>query len=148
MATSSSQELGLLKMNNHIDLFSLFCHKVFGSTDPEVVCGKPAPDIFHVAGRRFSDRPDPSKVYIGIYYIYLDGCILINIFQCLVFEDAPNGVRAACLAGMQSVMVPDDHVTGELRKEATQVLKSLLDFKPEDFGLPPFPNIENRMIYD
>lgn len=58
----------------------------------------------------------------------------------MVFEDAPNGVRAACLAGMQSVMVPDSHVPDELRQEATIVLKSLEDFQPELFGLPPFEN--------
>lgn len=55
-----------------------------------------------------------------------------------MFEDAPNGVRAACSAGMQSVMVPEDMVAPELRKEATVVIRSLLHFKPEEFGLPPF----------
>lgn len=56
----------------------------------------------------------------------------------MVFEDAPNGVRAATLAGMPSIMVPDDMVAPELRTEATVELKSLLDFRPEEFGLPPF----------
>lgn len=55
-----------------------------------------------------------------------------------MFEDAPNGVRAATLAGMQSVMVPDPHVAEDLRTEATIVLGSLLEFRPEAFGLPPF----------
>lgn len=64
--------------------------------------------------------------------------MLLVHYQCLVFEDAPNGVRAATLAGMQSVMVPDPHVDDELRKEATVVLKSLNEFRPEQFGLPPF----------
>lgn len=60
------------------------------------------------------------------------------IFQCLVFEDAPNGVRAARAAGMQVVMVPDHRVSEELRKHATFVIPSLEHFKPEMFGLPPF----------
>jgi pseudouridine 5'-phosphatase len=39
---------------------------------------------------------------------------------------------------MQVVMVPDSHVSEEQKSDATVVIKSLLDFKPEDFGLPPF----------
>lgn len=39
---------------------------------------------------------------------------------------------------MQVVMVPDSHVNKEQKKDATVVYGSLLDFKPEDFGLPPY----------
>ncbi len=59
-----------------------------------------------------------------------------TFFQCLVFEDAPNGVQAAVSAGMQVVMVPDAIIPEEKRKLATKVIPSLLDFKPEEFGLP------------
>ena len=58
--------------------------------------------------------------------------------QCLVFEDAPNGVTAGRAAGMQVVMVPHHKVTREFRLAATQVLDTLEHFQPEDFGLPPF----------
>lgn len=118
LATSSSKEMYDLKTVKHTALFDLFSHKVYGSSDDEVVHGKPAPDIFLVAARRFADSPAPEK--------------------CLVFEDAPNGVRAAVAAGMQSIMVPEDYVNDELRKGATVVLKSLVDFRPELFGLPAF----------
>lgn len=55
-----------------------------------------------------------------------------------MFEDAPNGIKGAISAGMQAVMVPAKEVSQELRKDATLVLNSLTEFKPELFGLPPF----------
>lgn len=122
LATSSSQEMGELKMRNHTELFSLFHHNVYGSSDPDVIIGKPAPDIFLVAATRFPDQPKGQN--------------------CLVFEDAPNGVRAATLAGgMQTVMVPEPYVAEASCREATIVLKSLEHFQPELFGLPPFKGI-------
>lgn len=118
LATSSSKPMYDLKTMQHTKLFELFGHKVYGSSDPEVEHGKPAPDIFIVAARRFPDSPSPSK--------------------CLVFEDAPNGVRAAIAAGCPVVMVPEDYVTAEMRNEATHVVDTLEDFKPELFGLPAY----------
>lgn len=118
LATSSPKDLYDIKSVNHSELFELFDHKVYGSSDPEVVNGKPSPDIFIVAARRFSDQPDPK--------------------QCLVFEDAPNGVKAAVAAQCQVVMVPEDYVPSDMRTEATLVIDSLEHFRPELFGLPPF----------
>lgn len=118
LATSSGEAMYKIKTSRHTELFDLFDHKVYGSSDDEVVHGKPAPDIFIVAAQRFPDKPHPS--------------------QCLVFEDAPNGVQAAIAAGCQVVMVPPPFVTEEMRKEATLTIDSMEQFKPELFGLPPY----------
>lgn len=62
LATSSSQESSDLKTQRWQHIFDYFDHKVYGGSDPEVPRGKPSPDIFLVAARRFLDNPDPSKV--------------------------------------------------------------------------------------
>ncbi|XP_063922591.1 probable pseudouridine-5'-phosphatase isoform X2 [Zophobas morio] len=117
VATSSGQDTYDIKVEHHKSLFSLFSHVVTGGTDPEVKSGKPSPDIFLVCARRFKDSPKPE--------------------QCLVLEDAPNGVQAAVKAGMQVVMVPDKQIEEKATKLATLKLNSLEEFRPEMFGLPP-----------
>jgi len=118
LATSSSRENFELKTQQHTEVFSLFNHIVTGSSDPDVKRGKPAPDIFLTCASRFPVPVEPH--------------------QCLVFEDAPNGVTAGRAAGMQVVMVPDARMDPLMTSHATQVLKSLEDFQPELFGLPSF----------
>ncbi|XP_071858387.1 pseudouridine-5'-phosphatase isoform X1 [Bombus fervidus] len=118
LATSSNKENFELKTQRWKHIFDLFSHKVLGGSDSEVTNGKPAPDIFLIAAKRFSDNPDPSK--------------------CLVFEDAPNGVKAALTAGMQVVMVPDPMLPKNYIKNPTLILNSLENFQPELFGLPPY----------
>ncbi|XP_053979740.1 pseudouridine-5'-phosphatase isoform X1 [Hylaeus anthracinus] len=118
LATSSSKENFELKTQRWTEVFNLFNHKVLGGSDPDVVHGKPAPDIFLIAAKRFPDNPNPSK--------------------CLVFEDAPNGVKAALSAGMQVVMVPDPQLPKRYIENPTLVINSLEEFKPEMFGLPSY----------
>lgn len=117
VATSSSTSTLAEKTKNHRELFDLFHHVVTGS-HPDLKNGKPAPDIFLLCASMFDPVPDPA--------------------QCLVFEDAPNGIQAACDSGMQSVMVPHQSLGSQYTLRATQVIHSLIDFKPSDFGLPAF----------
>ncbi|KAL1481618.1 hypothetical protein MTO96_015334 [Rhipicephalus appendiculatus] len=118
IATGSSPDLFDLKMTHHREVLAFFHHVVCGGENPEVKHGKPHPDIFLVAASKFDGKPPSEKV--------------------LVFEDAVNGVRAALAAGMQVVMVPDPRIDEEHRREATTWITSLLEFKPELFGLPAF----------
>ncbi|XP_030041066.2 probable pseudouridine-5'-phosphatase isoform X1 [Manduca sexta] len=117
LATNSTEQAVRLHACARPQLFGMFHHKV-SITDPEVDRGKPNPDIYLVAAARFPDKPKP--------------------IQCLVFEDSAVGVEAAKEAGMQVVMVPDPRLTREHTRHATLVLRSLLEFRPELFGLPPF----------
>lgn len=55
-----------------------------------------------------------------------------------MLEDAPNGVAGAISAAMQVVMVPAEYISEELKGKATMAIKSLNEFQPELFGLPPF----------
>ncbi|CAB0009111.1 unnamed protein product [Nesidiocoris tenuis] len=145
VATSSSEQSYHQKTAVHKELFSHMHHVVKGSTDPEVINGKPAPDIFRIAAARFPNPPPTSKVRTQLAE-WLSRCKMqckmistqTYLLQCLAFEDAPNGVLSATSAGMQCVMVPEDYIPEELTKKATLVLKSLVDFKPEEFGLPPY----------
>ncbi|KAL6956417.1 glutathione synthase, partial [Sarracenia purpurea var. burkii] len=82
VATGSHRRHFELKTQRHRDLFSLMHHVVLGD-DAEVKRGKPSPDIFLAAAKRFEGGPiDPQNI--------------------LVFEDAPAGVCAAKSAGIKS----------------------------------------------
>ncbi|KAL1466876.1 hypothetical protein MTO96_042450 [Rhipicephalus appendiculatus] len=118
IATGSAPPLFDLKMTHHREVLALFHHVVCAGENPEVKHGKPHPDIFLVTASKFDGKPPSEKV--------------------LVFEDAVNGVKAALAAGMQVVMVPDPRIDEEHRRQATTCITSLLEFKPELFGLPAF----------
>lgn len=115
LATSSSSPMFEAKFEKHKKWFSQFAQIVRGD-DPELKEGKPAPDIFLLAANRVG--VDPA--------------------ECLVFEDAPTGTKAALAAGMSVVVVPDPNMDHCHYKNASQIISSLKDFDPEYWGLPKF----------
>jgi HAD superfamily hydrolase (TIGR01509 family) len=115
VATSSDQYHFELKITRHREWFRVFDTVVKGD-DPAVKHGKPSPDLFLVAAERL--HADPA--------------------DCLVFEDAPSGTEAAIAAGMQVIAVPDPNMDHAEYPGAAQILDSLEEFDPAEWGLPPF----------
>ncbi|XP_077987563.1 uncharacterized protein LOC144442168 [Glandiceps talaboti] len=117
---SSIRSFDLKTQLKHKQFFSLFHHIVCCGSDPEVKHGKPAPDAYTVAAQRFEGgTPKPTNV--------------------LVFEDAPNGIKSGLAAGMNTVFVPDKNLDQSFYVDgAHQILESLEDFVPEEWGLPAY----------
>jgi pseudouridine-5'-monophosphatase len=115
IATSSKKILFDLKTKNHQGWLKLFDCIVLGD-DPAVKKGKPAPDIFLIAALRMGSEPG----------------------HCLVFEDSPSGIQAALTAGMSVVAVPAKQMDRKYFTNANQILDSLTDFEPKQWGLPSF----------
>jgi pseudouridine-5'-monophosphatase len=113
VATSSTRSKFEIKTTSCRDMFKLFDYIVCGD-DADIKNGKPAPDIFLAAQRRLGNPPAEN---------------------CLVFEDAINGVEAGLAANMHVVWIPDMGLLQINGKEKThgayQVLESMAHFDPE-----------------
>uniref|UniRef100_A0A0N5AX28 HAD hydrolase, family IA, variant 3 n=1 Tax=Syphacia muris TaxID=451379 RepID=A0A0N5AX28_9BILA len=119
ICTGSNRKEFELKTQNHHEMLKLIPIRVLTGDDPEVKRGKPDPDAFIVTMNRFKVKPKCAK-------------------NVLVFEDAPNGVRAAVAAGMQVVMVPDltySKPPEDVANKISCVLTTLREFDPSTFGL-------------
>ncbi|KAJ2065622.1 Pseudouridine-5'-phosphatase [Coemansia sp. S146] len=123
VATSSSKAMFGIKSERHGSVFDLFAGKITCGDDPDVKHAKPAPDIFQIAMKRLDSRLQPK--------------------DCLVFEDAANGVEAANSAQMSSIWVHDMRFAADASAPpscygATERIVSLEEFDPAKYGLPPF----------
>lgn len=132
ICTGSMRESYEHKVKLFDDYFTpgvIFRHVVVGVDDPEVSRNKPHPDPYLVAIKRFGSEdqppPPPSKV--------------------LAFEDSPTGLTSAVTAGAQTVFVQANPNVDLAACQVTPTLRltSLEDFKPEDFGLPPYASEED-----
>jgi len=98
--------------------------------------GKPCPDIFLIAAHEILGRP------VGLKEDFVGDEMKAARAKGLVFEDAIPGVEAGKRAGMNVAWVPD---AGLLEVEysgphkADETIRSLEDFVPENWGLPPYP---------
>jgi pseudouridine-5'-monophosphatase len=114
LATSSERSLLEAKAARHPWLWDIFGDNVVAGD--EVQHSKPDPELFVKAAKMLGiPREDFGRV--------------------LVFEDAPNGVAAAKAAGMKVVAVPHPLLDRGLVAEADQVVASLTEFNPQEWGL-------------
>jgi len=112
IATSTEAPLFTLKAAAHRAWLGIFGATVCGD-DPRVARAKPAPDIFLAAAHDLGAAPE----------------------TCLVFEDSPFGVEAACAAGMQVIALPDPAMDRARYASADVIVASFADLVPEQLGL-------------
>lgn len=127
--------------------------ELFGCFEGKVVCaddgliakgrGKPCPDVFLVTAKECLGRDVGYKE---------DGDAGVTPEQVeerkkgLIFEDALPGMQAGKRAGMNVVWIPDANLvaltesstTSSTIEQPEQTLRSLEDFDPEEWGLPPY----------
>ncbi|HXU05407.1 MAG TPA: HAD-IA family hydrolase [Polyangia bacterium] len=111
IATSTEAPLFAIKAARHRDWLGIFGGTVCGD-DPRVGRPKPAPDIFLAAARDLGAAPE----------------------SCLVFEDSPFGVEAACAAGMQVIALPDPAMDRARYARADAVVAGFADLTPDALG--------------
>ena len=104
IATSSRYDGVQKKRKRHEDMFQ-FIKTIVAGDDPNVLNGKPSPDIYLEAARRLNVHPK----------------------ECLVFEDALSGVRSGKAAGCFVVGIPDSRFTIEEKQSFLQEADAVLD---------------------
>jgi len=135
VATGSRRRNYNMKTGHLMEVFGCFEGKVVcGDDNPGKMRGKPEPDIFLLAareqlGRKVGESTECSEEDKE------------ERRKGLVFEDAIPGVQAGKRADMSVVWVPDTNlldVEFSGPEKADQILKSVEEFVPEQWGLPPY----------
>ena len=111
IATSSSRRLA----NACLDPFELAPRFSFILTSEDITHGKPDPEIYLLAARRFG----------------------VPASEMLVLEDSQNGSRAAAASGAFTVAVPGEHSRRQDFSTANLIIESLEDARLyQALGLP------------
>lgn len=105
IATSSERTLYELKCASHA-WFTSFSVVVCGD-DARIRDAKPAPDIFRIAARELGVEPA----------------------QCVVFEDSPNGVRAAAASGARVIARRDPAISRMELAPASVIIERYADLE-------------------
>ncbi|KAG6873446.1 hypothetical protein C0995_015535 [Termitomyces sp. Mi166 len=135
VATGSKRRNFELKTGHLGEVFDCFEGNIVCGDDVQYqMRGKPFPDIFLVAAREMLGR-DVGQA---------ESCSSDEACERakgLVFEDGVPGMQAGKRAGMSVIWVPDTNLLGVEytgMERADQVLESIEDFVPEEWGLPPY----------
>ncbi len=102
-------------VDSHLERLGLTDRFATVRTKDHVVNTKPAPDLFTAAAEALAVDPGGA----------------------VVVEDSRHGCRAAKLAGMTCVVVPNRITIHDLPADADLILDSLIDFPFADFAFPP-----------
>jgi pseudouridine-5'-monophosphatase len=115
IATSSFKSSAETKLANHKEWVESYFDAIITGEDKRIKNGKPSPDIFILAAKSIGMRPE----------------------ECIIFEDAVNGVQAGLNSGAGIVIgLPEDELTKKAmenlpydkNKTKLYILNSLLDF--------------------
>ncbi|XP_041991066.1 bifunctional riboflavin kinase/FMN phosphatase-like [Salvia splendens] len=113
LASNSSKENIETKISYHHGWKESFSVILGGDV---VTSAKPSPEIYLEAAKRLE----------------------VEVASCLVIEDSLTGVAAGKAAGMEVVAVPSLPKQSHNFTLADEVINSLLDLRPEKWGLPAF----------
>lgn len=118
IATSSLKESANIKLANHQEWIKSDFDIIITGEDKRIVKGKPSPDIFLLAMKELGVNPE----------------------ECIIFEDAINGVQAGLNSGAAIVVgLPDSFVKDQMKKlyhdESKTKLYVLDSFKDFDYSI-------------
>ncbi|KAI9639778.1 HAD-like domain-containing protein [Dioszegia hungarica] len=138
LATGSTYENFLYKTGHLPHIFSLFpadCIVTADSPSVKPGRGKPHPDIFLAAAATLGRDVGTAEACTDAQREERK--------RAIVFEDAVPGVKSGVAAGMNVIWIPDPNLRALAPDEdygAAQVLMSLEDWDPVQWGLKAFPS--------